>query len=143
MAPFELFGRNFCLATLQHHFLNSSGGLGGGGGSEIIFAETHSIYMQFNRPPPAQLVCVCLSLCVVHAQCCQVPGSPCRTGPAGIEQIRSAADTHRHVPARPAGLQFSALTHLTQYRCDRQLGGTVYASLIETKWRISVVGECC
>ena len=58
-------------------------------GSEIIFAETHSIYMQFNRPPPAQLVCVCLSLCVVHAQCCQVPGSPCRTGPAGIEQIRS------------------------------------------------------
>ena len=58
-------------------------------GPEIIFAETHSIYMQFNRPPPAQLVCVCLSLCVVHAQCCQVPGSPCRTGPAGIEQIRS------------------------------------------------------
>ena len=51
--------------------------------------------------------------------------------------------THRHVPARPAGLQFSALTHLTQYRCDRQLGGTVYAGLIETKWRISVVGECC
>ena len=53
------------------HFLNSSGGLGGGG-------ETHSIYMQFNRPPPPTswcvcLVCVCLSLCVVHAQCCQVP----------------------------------------------------------------------
>ena len=38
------------------------------------------------------------------------------------------------VPARPAGLQ---------YRCDRQLGRTVYAGLIETKWRISVVSECC
>jgi len=34
--------------------------------------------MQFNRPPPSQLGCVCLSLCVVHA-----PGSPFRTGPAG------------------------------------------------------------
>ena len=22
VAPFELFGRNFCLVTLQHHFLN-------------------------------------------------------------------------------------------------------------------------
>ena len=45
--------------------------------------------MQFNRPPPpAQLVCVCLSLCVVHAQCC-------RTGPAGIEQIRSLVSVSR------------------------------------------------
>jgi hypothetical protein len=143
VAPFELFGRNFCLATLQHHFLNSSGGLGGGG-SEIIFAETHSIYMQFNRPPPAQLVCVCLSLCVVHAQCCQVPGSPCRTGPAGIEQIRSLVSVVLHTDTyRPGRQVFSSLTTLTQYCCDRQLGGTVYAGLIETKWRISVVSECC
>ena len=28
VAPFELFGQNFCLATLQHHFLNSSVCLG-------------------------------------------------------------------------------------------------------------------
>ena len=39
-------------------------------------------------PPPAQLVCVCLSLCVVHTQCC-------RTGPAGIEQIRSLVSVSR------------------------------------------------
>ena len=45
--------------------------------------------------------------------------------------------THRHVPARPAGLQFSVL--LTQYRCDRQLGGTVYAGVIGSKWRSSVL----
>jgi hypothetical protein len=121
---------------LQHHFLNSSGGLG--------VAETHSIYMQFNRPPPAQLVCVCLSLCVVHAQCCQVPGSPCRTGPAGIEQIRSLVSVVLHTDTyRPGRQVFSSLTTLTQYCCDRQLGGTVYAGLIETKWRISVVSECC
>ena len=113
-------------------------------GPEIIFAETHSIYMQFNRPPPAQLVCVCLSLCVVHAQCCQVPGSPCRTGPAGIEQIRSLVSVVLHTDTYPPGRQvFSSLTTLTQYCCDRQLGGTVYAGLIETKWRISVVSECC
>ncbi len=31
---------------------------------------------------------------------------------------RNTHHTHRHVPARPAGL-------LTQYCCDRQLGGTV------------------
>ena len=39
--------------------------------------------------------------------------------------------------------EHSSLTTLTQYCCDRQLGGTVYAGLIETKWRISVVSECC
>ena len=80
-------------------------------GPEIIFAETHSIYMQFNRPPPAQLVCVCLSLCVVHAQCCQVPGSPCRTGPAGIEQIRSLVSVVLHTDTyRPGRQVLSSLT---------------------------------
>jgi hypothetical protein len=40
VTPFELFGRNFCLATLQHHFLNSlKWGLGGGGGS--IHSQIH------------------------------------------------------------------------------------------------------
>ena len=70
--------------------------------------------MQFNRPPPAQLVCVCLSLCVVHAQCCQVPGSPCRTGPAGIEQIRSLV---------------SVVLHTDTYRPGRQVFRTVYPVL--------------
>jgi hypothetical protein len=56
-------------------------------------------------------VCVCLSLCVVHAQCCQVPGSPCRTGPAGIEQIRSLVSVVLHTDTyRPGRQVFSSLT---------------------------------
>ena len=65
--------------------------------------------------------------------------------PARPAGILSSQEHHQHnlaVPARLAGLQ-SVLSSLTQYRCDRQLGGTVYAGLIETKWRISVVSECC
>ena len=36
----------------------------------------------------------------------------------------------------PAGR--SSVLSLTQYRCDRQLGGTVYAGVIGSKWRSSV-----
>jgi hypothetical protein len=37
----------------------------------------------------------------------------------------------------PAGR--SSVLSLTQYRCDRQLGGTVYAGVIGSKWRSSVL----
>ena len=33
----------------------------------------------------------------------------------------------------------AVLTTLTQYCCDRQLGGTVYAGVIGSKWRSSVL----
>ena len=44
---------------------------------------------------------------------------------------------------RSPGRAWQQCTTLTQYCCDRQLGGTVYAGLIETQWQISVVSECC
>ncbi|MFO0007141.1 MAG: hypothetical protein ACK559_39110, partial [bacterium] len=56
---------------------------------------THTIHTDTYRPGRQvfRTVCVCLSLCVVHAQCCQVPGSPCRTDPAGMNRSGLLAGT--------------------------------------------------
>ncbi|MFN9940305.1 MAG: hypothetical protein ACK56I_12610, partial [bacterium] len=56
-------------------------------GSEIIFAETHSIYMQLNRPAGVSVWCVCVCPCVW-----------CTLSVARSQALLA-------VPARPAGLQ--------------------------------------
>ena len=67
------------------------GGWGRGRGdlSTLTKLNIHAVQPSPHPRPAVCLVCVCLSLCVVHAQCCQVPGSPCRTGPAGIEHTQT------------------------------------------------------
>ena len=78
MAPFELFGRNFCLATLQHWLC------------VVVLLRTENTcrpgrYGKVNRAGQYRSI---------HCMHCP-SGSPCRTGPAGIEQIRSLVSVSR------------------------------------------------
>jgi len=98
VAPFELFGRNFCLATLQHW------------------------------------------LCVVVLLRTE---NTCRPGRYGRESSLQGGQQAGllAVPARPAlnrsGLL--SLSHTQHSVLQRQADGTVYAGVIGSKWRSSVL----
>ena len=118
VAPFELFGRNFCLATLQHWLC------------VVVLLRTENTCRPGRYGKES-----CCPPCYPWAESSRETerGGPCL--PIATEVALLA------VPARPAlnrsGLL--SLSHTQHSVLQRQADGTVYAGVIGSKWRSSVL----